>query len=235
MPKLEQAIADGIAYLDWEGFEVPVDVRLRAHALGAVKAAGDLASIYAAYHDAITGALTDYFEGGSMAGPKNAFKRAAVENLGAAFDLGWSDGGGELPADGDALDWFNARIQQETGFIDQLFENAKALRKEEGADTFGWTNEHADQYTMTVSDIYNMGKMFASKNKMLTFTGEDGRPDNICQRTNGTCVKLKGQRHRASWWIAHDLVPYRGNPNYDCGAWECRHYLEDDDGNKFII
>jgi hypothetical protein len=197
----------------------------------ALKATGDLAAINATYHDAITESLITYFEGGSLAASKNSFKRAMIEAFGGAWDAGW-DGN---PPTGEALEWFNARTQQELAFIDGLYVQAKELRKDPEADTFAWATARADGYTATVDNIYNHARIRALGNKMLTFDGEDGSPDNICQSTNGTCVRLKGKRHRASWWIAHDLVPYRGNPNYDCGAWECRHYLKDDKGERYTF
>ncbi len=92
--------------------------------------------------------------------------------------------------------------------------------------------ERADGYTQAVKDVYNYAKLYAMRNKMLTFTGSDGQGNHICQSIGGTCVRLKGQRHKASWWLSHDLMPYRGNQNYDCGGWNCQHYLEDDNGER---
>jgi hypothetical protein len=137
--------------------------------------------------------------------------------------------------DDDVLSWLDARINTEWGFIGQLFEQARDLRKDPELDPFAWISEKADGYTATLASIYNQGALYSKKDRMLTFAGHDGRADSICQSIGGTCVQLKGQRHKASWWIAHDLVPYRGNPNYDCGAWECRHGLFDDDGNRFTL
>ena len=230
---LTDSLSSALEYCKANRIEVPADLTLKAYNVGAIKAAGDLAAIGAAYRDIITESLIRYFEGGNVTSPRNAFKRGMVEAFGAAFDTGWRDGGGTGMPDVDALAWFNPRVEAEFGFIDMLFAQIKDLRKDGEFDYFSFVTQKADGYVRTLRDIYNMGKMFASKNKMLTFDGEDGKPDNICQSTGGTCVRLKGQRHRASWWISHGLVPYRGNPNYDCGAWECRHYLRDDDGNRY--
>lgn len=233
---LPESICEAIKYADENGVDVSTDLRIRARRVGAIKAGDDLSSINRQYHDAITGTLTNYFEkGGAVAPFRNVFRRSMVDAFGMAFDLGWEDGGAEGYPEGDALEWFNARVEQEFGYIASVFEQAKGLRKEEDFDYFAWVTARADGFTRTINDIYNMGVLFASKNKMLTFDGADGSPDNICQKNNGTCVKLKGKRHKASWWISHGLVPYRGNPNYDCGAWECRHFLRDDEGNKFTL
>jgi hypothetical protein len=210
------------------GAELSADV-LKTLALKAT----DMGAINAAYHDEITQALIAYFEGGSIAAPKNSFKRATLTAFQDAFDLGYSDGGGELPVDAEANAWLEARTQEEFGNVDALFEQAKELRKDKEFDYPVWVAARADGYTATLSDIYNQGKLISAKDKMLTFEGDDGDANHICQSIGGTCVRLKGQRHRASWWRSHDLVPYRGNTNYDCGGWNCNHYLIDDDGNIF--
>jgi hypothetical protein len=225
---MTQAITDALDYVTAQDVAIPADVWALVIRNRALKATGDLAAINAQYHDAVTESLITYLEGGSLAASKNSFKRAMIEAFGGAWDAGW-DG---KPPTGEALEWFNARTQQELAFIDGLFVQAKELRKDPEADTFAWATARADGYTATVGNVYDHARIRALGNKMLTFDGEDGSPDNICQRNHGTCVQLKGQRHRASWWIAHDLVPYQGNAAYDCGAWECRHFLRDDDGNR---
>lgn len=228
---LTETITAAVRYCDANGIEIPLDLRLRAWRAGALKAGGSLDAIRAAYHDAITESLIDYFEGGSIVSSRNAFKRATVEAFGGAWDAGWND---DPPTD-EALDWFNARVEQEFGHISVLFEQAKELRKDSGADWLTWTSARADGYTGTVDTIYNQARLFAAKDKMLTFDGKDGDANHVCQSINGTCVRLKGQRHRASWWIAHDLIPYPGNENFDCHCWNCSHFLRDDDGNRFTL
>ena len=229
MPDLKQAIASGISHCDDVGIEVPLDLRLRAHAVGAVKDAGDISSINAQYHDAITSALTDYFNGGSSTGPRNAFRKATVEALGSAFDSGWTDGGQDLPADEDALTWFNARIQQEIGFIDQLFEQAKELRDEENSDYFTWITARADGYTAAVSECYNTGLMYANKNQMLTW--HLGDTEKHC----ATCSQLNDQSHRASWYLSRNYVPRKPGAGMDCGGYHCDCSLVDKNGNEFTI
>lgn len=232
---LDTVIAEAVQYADEQGLELPASLRLRAIHVGAIKAGGSLGEIQARYHDRITQALIEYFEGGTVAASRNAFRRAAVEAIGGAFDLGWQDGGRELPPDSDALEWLNARVEEELAYIGQVFVDAKGLRRDKEFDYFAYITARADGYVQTVVSAYNRGKLFAVNNKMLTFVGDDGSAEHVCQSIGGTCVRLKGQRHRASWWIDHDLVPYPGNRNYDCGGWNCRHYLEDDDGNRFTL
>lgn len=232
MTDLREAINKTIDYLSEKAVEVPPDAWRQIVYKGALKAdKSDLDEIKERYRDEIVVALTAYFAGGTIAGPKNALKRATIEAFGSAWDSAW----GKNPLDGDALQWFNARVEQELSFIDTLFLQAKELRGTEDFDYLAWISLKADGYTATLADIFNRATLYTSKSTMLTFDGPDGRPDNICQRNNGTCVRMKGKRHKASWWIARDLIPYRGNTNFDCGAWECQHYLRDDEGKRFTI
>jgi hypothetical protein len=94
-----------------------------------------------------------------------------------------------------------------------------------------YATARATGFSATLDSVYAQGKLRSRKNVMLTFAGPNGSPDNICQKNNGTCVRLMGKRHSAKYWLSRDLVPYPGNTNYDCGAWECRHGLQDDSGN----
>lgn len=229
---MTDAIKQAFEFVIAQDVDIPADVWMQAVKAGALKAGeGDLSAINAAYHNAINAALTDYANGGSIVAARNAFKRAMIEAFGDAWDLGM--GGGI--ADGAALEWFNARVQQELAFIDALFVQLRELRRDPDFDIAAWILERVDGYVRTVRDIYNQAKVWSLGNKMLTFDGKDGRPDNICQRNHGTCVRLKGKRHRARWWVSHGLVPYRGNSQYTCGAWECQHYLRDDDGNRITV
>ena len=232
---LRYSIRDALEFCRTHHIQIPPDLLDGLEAVGiAAKAIGDITAISAEYHDAITQAIISYFNGERRRQNANAdFRKACTQAFGDGFDTGWQDGGGQLPTDPDANDWLNARTEEEFGHISVLFSQMKDLKGEEGFDYFAYATARADGYTKTLLAVYGMGKIMAAKNKMLTFAGPNGQPDNICQRNNGTCVRLMGQRHRASWWVAHDLLPYPGNANYDCGAWECRHRLEDDDGNKF--
>lgn len=226
---LEAAIADAVEYFDSHEIEVPRDIRIRARRVGAIKAGGDLSSINAQYHDAITAALTTFFEGGSVASPKNAFKRAATDALGAAFDFGWVAGGQDMPPDEDALSWFNARLDQEFGFIETVFASAKQLRKEEGFERFAWVGQRADAYTRTAGALYNAGMMFAQKNKMLTW--RLGNTEKHCD----TCLKLDGNSHRASWYLARNYIPRQAGAGMDCGGYNCDCTLEDKQGKEVTI
>jgi len=183
------------------------------------------------YMNEIRAILEEYFttEGARVTKYKNRFIRAIATNFDRAFELGIVDGGGGLPAEGDDLAWITTTTDAETGRIPALFQQLKEL-KGEGPEAWGGVPEHyADTYARTLDQVYSEGKLRGAGNKMLTFGGEDGAES--CR----TCQKLKGQRHRASWWVKHGYQIFRGNPRYECGCWQCQHYFFDDDGNLFTF
>ena len=197
---------------------------IRSHLSPEALKAADLGAINAAYHDAITQAVIDYFEGGGVAASRNEFKRATTEAFGEAFEAGWIDGGGELPFDGEALSWFNARLEQEFGFIEALFEEMKELRKDKEFDYFAWASARADGYTRTLTEVHNEAQVRVRDNVMVTFDGDDGKES--CK----DCKKLKGQRHKLSWFVSRGFVPPHG-ANLECApGGHCEHYLRTDKG-----
>mgnify|MGYP001590172370 CR=1 FL=1 len=196
----------------------------------AEKADGDLSGVNRDYHDAIAEALIDYFEsGGSVTGPRNAMIQAMVEAFGDAFDNGWQDGGGEMPPDEGALDWFNPRVEEETGHIKTLFQQAKELRNDPDADWMTWVTERADSYTKSIGSVYNAGVMLAKKNQMLTW--HLGNTEKHCT----DCSKLDGGSHRASWYLARDYIPRKPGASMECGGYNCDCSLTDRDGNEITI
>lgn len=228
--ELKSAIRKTYHHLVSNDVFVPLKISLTARRLGVIKAgAGDLSEINRTYHDKITAALTTYFEGGSITAPRNQMKQAASMAFLDAFELGWQDGGGELPLDQDALDWLDARLNQEFGYIDLLFEQAKQLRNEPDFDFFTWITARADGYTNTLKEIYNNARLRAMPNQMVTFAGDDGAES--CD----TCQMLKGKRHRISWFVKNDYVPPFGS-NLDCAkGGHCQHGLMNDAGDWITI
>lgn len=194
-----------------------------------IKAADDIASINARYHDAITSALVAYLEGGSIAAPRNKFKREMTQAFGDAFDLGWQDGGETLPFIGEALDWYNARVDSEMVNIDNLFQQAKQLRKDKEFDAFAWATARADGYTNTILSIYNTAAMFAKGKTMLTW--HLGQTEKHCS----TCSSLNNKRHPAAWYIERNYIPRQPGADMECNGYNCDCYLTDKNGNEVTL
>lgn len=231
MNDLQTSITKAFDYLSTNSIEIPADLLIQTRGKGvlATKAVGDLAGTKAGYHDAITGTLVAYFEGGNTSASKNNFKQATTSAFGDAFELGYSDGGGELPFTGKALEWFNSRLTEEFAHIDSLYIQAKELKKEAGFDFFTWATERADSYTGALDGVYNAGIMFAKKNQMLTW--HLGNTEKHCK----SCLKLDGGRHRASWYVDRDYIPRKPGAAMDCGGYHCDCRLTDDNGNEVTI
>lgn len=196
---------------------------------------GDFVTLRYEYMNTIRAILEEYLSSDKARVTKyrNQMKRAAVSNFGSAFELGFEDGGGGDYRENHTADdnaWLAAKQQAEMGFIDLLFQDLGVL-KGEGVDA--WTGEperRAESYARTLDGVYNEGRMRGARDKMLTFGGDDG--EESCR----TCQKMKGKRHKASWWIRHRMIPGQpGNTSYECCGWNCRHYLYDDQGNLFTF
>ena len=155
---------------------------------------------------------------------RNSMQNLVTDYFQEAVELGYQDGGATLPLDDDTQGLVDNAISSEIGHIQDLF---VGLRDNSIPDYASEAFARADGYAGGLDAIYNLGKISAVGNKMLTFDGDDGKescPD---------CQRLKGQRHRASWWLDQDLVPRPGNDNFECKGYNCEHYLVDDNGDQF--
>ena len=192
-------------------------------------APGAYSSIREQYKYEIKNAILGYLIDDSTNPTKyaNQMKRAMVNAFGPAFDRGYLDGGGD-PSEmrsGDSA-WLNNKQTTEMGFIDQLFERLKEMKKEGPADdSLSEVDDRAESYADTLDGVYAEGKLRGAGNVMLTFGGDDG--EESCPE----CRKWKGKRHAASFWIIRGLIPGQpGNQNFSCRGYNCRHYLYDDKG-----
>lgn len=201
---------------------------LSVHAREAIKAAGGYPGVRSDYWHAVYDAVYDYLTGNRpVTGFVNSVKRAFTEAYIEAAEIGYQEGGADLPFDAETVSWLTAVQAQEFSYIEGLFSRLK--EEWEGLDPATEAASRAEGYTQTLDAIFGEAKVRAAGNKMLTLDGDDGKES--CPE----CKRLKGQRHRASWWIKNGLVPAPGNTNYTCGNYNCDHRLYDDDGNEYTI
>lgn len=219
-----KAVPQVLEYLSADTLEV-----LNSHPYqSSMKASGDYQAIRDAFWTAVYDAVDSYLSGGgSITSYKNAMKQAVASAYNQAGDIGYVDGGGELPVDPDTADWITAEQAAQLGFVDSLFQTLKELRAEGDANPEEEAADRANGYSNSLDYLYNSAKLRGAKNKMYTFDGSDGKES--CK----DCQKYKGQRHRASWWVAHDAVP--PNRSFECAGYNCEHYLVSDDGERFTI
>lgn len=188
---------------------------------------GDYDSIRAAYHDEVYTAVKGYLESSGRSNTyKNAMSRSVVGAFTPAVEQGYMDGGGELPMEDEVNQWLTAQQGMELANVDSLFLNLKALRDDGDFDAGDVAERHANGYANTLDGMYNKAVLYGAGNKMLTFDGDDG--EHSCK----DCTALKGQRHKASWWISHDYVPPSGSGLECAPGGHCEHFLRDDDGNQ---
>lgn len=193
----------------------------------ALKLAAGYEGIRIVMHGAVFGSVFGYLSGGSIADARNRMSNAVAKAYVETADFAYVEGGGELPLDDETAAWAREQLTAQFGFIDDLFDRLKEIRKKGDFDAGEIANARADGYASGLDQFYSETKTRGAKNKMLTFVGSDGKES--CK----DCQRMKGQRHRASWWIKNDLVP--GSSKYECGGWNCEHYLIDDQGNQFTI
>lgn len=192
--------------------------------------AGEFITIRFQYMNEIRAILDEYFSStGAVTKYQNRFIRAVATEFDRAFELGIVDGGGSLPAEGADLAWITTQTDAEVGRIPALFQQLKDLRGEGPEAWTGVPEKYADSYARTLDQVYSEGKLRGARDKMLTFGGDDG------QESCRTCQRLKGKRHKASYWVKHGYQIFRGNPRYECGCWQCEHYFYDDNGNLFSL
>lgn len=184
---------------------------------------GGYEAIRTAYWEVVYDAVQGYLEGDR---PVTAFRNAHSWGMGIAFTdavyLGYEEGGGGEVLDEDTLSWLSERIAQERTYIFGMFDRLK--QEWEGIDPIHEAFARADGYAATLDAIYSEAKLRGGRNVMLTFAGSDGKescPD---------CQRMKGQRHRARWWVEHNMMPGPGNTNYQCNGYNCEHILVDDNG-----
>src|SRR3990167_8612567 len=199
-------------------------------ALAALKASGDYTSIRAEMSGEIHDAIYDYLTGSGYitiykALMATAISKAYVETA----DVAYEEGGGTLPLDDETAAWARAELDAQLSFVDQLFENLRELRKGDvnaTAEALG----RANGYASSLDGFYNEAVLRGSKNKMLTFTQISDTKESCPD-----CVRLRGHRHRASWWVEHDFVPPKGGGLACAPGGNCGDGLVDDDGNVVTL
>lgn len=188
---------------------------------------GQSAARYAAIRSnfliSLSQAASEFLEGADQRSTVNLAKRITVEAYGQAAEAAF---GGEEP-EGDDLRFLNTEVADELDFIEALWGDLKMQRK--AGDT-RLPAGRIEQYANSLDALFNELKARASRNLMLEMVGDDGAES--CK----DCQRYKGQRHRAKWWIEKGLIPgVPGNSNYECRGFQCQHYLQDDQGNRFTV
>jgi hypothetical protein len=171
------------------------------------------------YRLAIYAAVVGYLDrGGRVTTWKNNARRAVTEHLPVVFYTGYAENGAEETEDEDER-WLTARINEELGYLDDLFIGLREGRDEMDAEA--QARERADGYANSLDGVYSEGLLRGAKNRMLEFDGDDG------EENCNTCKGLKGKKKSIRWILENDMIPQPGNDNFICKGYKCLHFWKD--------
>ena len=191
----------------------------------AVKAFDSYESLRSDYWAHIYDAVDGYLNSNRpITGFRNTLQGEIEDYFQQAAELGYQDGGAELPLSDVVQGQVDNMVSIEVGNIDSLFQS---LRDNSIADYTSETFDRANGYAATLDSVYQMAKAGALGDQEISLTGDDGK------ESCADCQTMKDQWHPASWWIENDMIPRPGNPNYACGGWNCQHYMIDRQGNEY--
>jgi hypothetical protein len=201
---------------------------LSADTWQAFKAAPGYDGVRNTYWSIVYDAVYNYLTGNQPVTTfKNAMKRGMSDAFLLAAEIGYVDGGGELPFDRDTLEWLGGEQEEEFGHIDDLFSRLKA--EWDGIDPINEAFARADGYAGKVDAIYGEAKMRGSKNIIVTW--RLGATEEHCD----TCATLDGQRHHVKWFIDRDYIPHKPGAAMDCAGYNCDCKMIDKNGNEYNV
>jgi len=193
-----------------------------------IKALGGYEQVRNEYWATVYDAVEGYLTGNR---PVTAFRNSMYNAMNSAFqtgaELGYVDGGGEVPLDKDTQAWLDGEILSEKNFINSLFVDLK--QNWESKDAIKEAFARADGYAGKLDSIFGQGKMYGANNPMLTW--RLGTTEKHCD----TCQNLNGKSHRAKWYITNNYIPRKPGADMECGGYNCDCSLTDKDGNEYVL
>jgi len=171
------------------------------------------AEFFATVYDAVEGYL---MSSRPFTGFRNAMARIISTGFLEAAEIGYEQAGAILPFDADTQAWLATRIDQEIGFVQDLFMRLSGEKQEANAVQEAYSR--ATGYSNTLDAVYGEAKLRGAENITLIFLGDDGAES--CPE----CKALKGKKRKVKWIIANDMFPRPGNEHYTCKGYRCRHY-----------
>jgi len=193
-----------------------------------IKAIGGYEEVRNEYWATVYDAVDGYLTGNK---PITAFRNSMYNAMNSAFqtgaELGYVNGGGEVPLDKKTQTWLDGEILAEKENINNLFKDLKQNWEEK--DAIAEAFKRADGYAGKLDAIYAQGMMYGAGNPMLTW--QLGETEKHCP----TCAKLNGRRHSAEWFISRNYIPRKPYAGMDCGGFNCDCRLVDKDGKEYSI
>ena len=193
---------------------------------------GSLLASRGRYLQIIFNNILEYMES-SVGTPRTNFQNKVFNAIALHFNdvflIGYN-AKDQRPLDAESIQWLQGRVDAEVGFARSMFANLVTIKREK--DFTGGVRiaeQKSRSYTNTLDGIHLEGLMRGQANKMLTFSGTDGK--DSCK----DCKKWKEKRHSAKFWSARGIVPGQVGADLECGGHQCKHYFTDDDGNRFHV
>jgi len=214
--------------------EVIAEIRDKPRAAMFATSASGYNGVRESYRIQIAGLIIEYLfaDRSNRTFYSGQMKLLVTEFFQTGFEVGYLDAGSKISdITSEDRSWLTARINAELGYIDMLFLALKDVRDNIDPEEYpDIVDQKAELWTQTLDGVYNEGKIRAGKDVSLSFVGNDGAES--CK----TCMKWKGKRHRKSFWLKRGLIPGQpGNHNFECGGWNCEHYLITDDGKRYTF
>lgn len=194
----------------------------------AIKALGGYEQVRNEYWASVYDAVEGYLTGNR---PITAFRSSMYNAMNSAFqtaaELGYVEGGGEVPLDKVTQSWIDGEILAEKENIKNLFGD---LRKNwESKDAIKEAFARANGYSGKLDSIFTQGMMNGANNPMLTW--HLGATEVHCT----TCAQLDGKSHRAQWYIDRGYIPRRPYAEMECGGFNCDCSLTDKNGLEYTL
>lgn len=198
---------------------------LNANALAAIKAGG-YKGIRDTYWAEIYDSVYDYLVGDKpVTSYRNKMSKAMADAFVQAGELGYEEGGGELPMDNATLVWLGEAQTTELENIANLFSRLK--QEWDGLDPINEAYARADGYTATLDSIRAQAKIMAGKG---LFQWVLGSTEKHC----ATCAKLANGKFRpAKWYVQRGYIPRLPGASMECGGYNCDCTLIDKNGNEW--
>lgn len=191
-----------------------------------------IAQIVTGYRNRLTSIVKDAFKSGDAVTMRQQHKALLRNAAPDVYREGYREGGidpKDLEPDDRANydeaidDWIASQIE----FVNQFAKDAAAAKRDKPARDA--ILARVDQWSASLNNFGEAGRVAALGNIMLTFDGDDG--EESCD----DCQHYKGQRHRRDWWAKRGLLERNGNTNYECGRWDnCHHDFRDDNGKVIV-
>lgn len=176
----------------------------------------DIDSTVAEFIDDISTAMQDGIDRVVTKASTAARIRGAISRYGkSAYQDGLEDGGVDAELDEDDLLAISDIAVHDTQFVSDL---ADEIYSDDGMRMTPETR--APLWTVTLMEFYYAGLNSADTNGMYTFVGDDGK------ESCNTCKSLKDVSHRMKWWVDNEMRPGVDVESFDCGGFNCLHYLE---------